>query len=184
MGCLIFELLTGDALFELSENDEMEGGDNNNGNNSREDNNNDESDDDSSDDVSSGSSSSSNSQSGLQGDEFATAYKHLQLIQNLLGNAPLNVIAGGEYSSQLFDTTSQQLLPVSFLQSQGINDGINKTPVYIGGGNKSRSLSKILKEDYGINKTEASKAEAIIMKCLKYNPSERITAGQLLSELI
>lgn len=177
IGCLLFELLTGDDLFDVFNSDDYE--DTSGSRDTTDDtdtsydsDNMDESDesDESTDSAGStdyDSESDDSSEYSLSESEYNTIHKHLVKIQNLIGAYDQNIASKCEHYDKFF--TSGKL-----------NTNTKFTDVYVGGSTK-RSITEILVSDYEFEQDVSKSIDSFIMACLKYDENDRPSTEKLLS---
>jgi serine/threonine protein kinase len=176
VGCLIYELLTNESLFDLSgvesddtdyetesssggdgDSDDDDGGDDgkNGGKNGR--NGKNGKDVDSGDDDSDDSDESADTRDNI---EFITHLHHLLLMECVLGRMPKKAVHGRDYNRY-------------FTKRGEIKNILGIDP-------PSPITIRELLANYDLNPTVADEASNLIEACLRYRPSERITAEQAL----
>lgn len=171
--CMIYELLTGDYLFDPhSYIDEIEFG----GISSRSDSEQGEDSSDSEEDETcdskqkdqckestdevSDDSDYSETDSDDDDDNYLVDQMHLWLMTSILGNVPKYIQRRGELSSDFFHRAGN----------------IRKKPSYI----KGTSISKKLRKEYNFSKEEADGIEEFLLPMLRYDPEKRATPEEML----
>lgn len=144
MGCLIYELLTYEPLFDLSETEEE------------------------SESESSGYATDSDSEAEYDSDtsdenEYTTNLHHLLLMECVLGQMPRKAVRGKNYTRY-------------FSKKGAIKNTLN-VPV------PAPTNVRELLSNYELDPYDVENASNLIEACLRYRPSERITADQALSHV-
>ena len=146
IGCLIYELLTSEPLFDLSESvDESESESGNSGY---------ESDSDISGDE------SGESDVSIDENEYTINLHHLILMECVLGRIPKKILKGKYYSQ--------------YFSKKGKLKNTLGVPI------PPRTNVRELLSEYDLNPADIDGASNLIEACLRYHPSERITAEQAL----
>lgn len=172
IGCLLFELITGECLFdpesffdencEIDEDDSNDDNsdDNNSDDNKKEENKSEEDNESEEEDEEESDQEYDTNSSDCDANDWELNHLHLSLFTKILGPIPQSVAKKGEYYEDFFNSRGR----------------LRRIPNYI----DEKTIAKLLEDDFKVDKELSVTLQELLQKMFIYHPSKRATAEQCL----